>query len=139
MLFAAICAVAAVSYNVDLFLFGRYVDRNLAPGVIDAAAAPSPWPSKLPESSTTRILGKYAAGEDYVRDMVMPTYDRYRVTLAFYSFFRSDRQSVLFHPVGGGADWLPFNCAPVAEALDHARDAQDRMFLNFLAQYYCAR
>jgi hypothetical protein len=27
----AICAVAAVSYNVDLFLFRRYVDRNLAP------------------------------------------------------------------------------------------------------------
>jgi hypothetical protein len=37
MLFAAICAVAAVSYNVDLFLFGRFVDRNLSPGVIDAA------------------------------------------------------------------------------------------------------
>ena len=139
MLFAAICAVAAVSYNVDLFLFGRYVDRNLAPGVIDAAAAPSPWPSKLPESYTTRILCKYAAGEDYVRDMVMPTYDQFRVTLAFYSFFRSDRQSVLFHPVGGGTDWLPFNCAPVAEALDHAHDAQDRTFLNFLAQYYCVR
>ena len=28
---------------------------------------------------------------------------------------------------------------PVEEALDHAHDAQDRMFLNFLAQHYCAR
>ena len=49
MLFAAICAVAAISYNVDLFLFGRFVDRNLAPGVMDAAAAPEPWPSKQPD------------------------------------------------------------------------------------------
>ena len=48
MLFAAICAVAAVSYNVDLFLFGRFVDRNLTPGVSDAAAVPDPWPSKRP-------------------------------------------------------------------------------------------
>jgi hypothetical protein len=46
---------------------------------------------------------------------------------------------VLFHPLGGGADWLPFACPPVEEALDHAHDAQDRMFLNFLAQHYCAR
>jgi hypothetical protein len=32
--------------------------------VIDAAAAPS-------------ILSKYAVGEDYIRDMVMPAYDRF--------------------------------------------------------------
>ena len=86
-----------------------------------------------------RILFKYAAGEEYVRDVVMPTYDWFRVTLAFYSFFRSDRQSVLFHPLGGGADWLPFTCLPIAEALDHAHDAPDRMFLTFLAQHYCSR
>jgi hypothetical protein len=139
MLFAAICAVAAVSYNIDLFLFGRFVDRNLTPGVSDAAAAPAPWPSKRPEPVVARILFKYAAGEDYVRDVVMPTYDWFRMMLAFYSFFRSDRQCVLFHPSGGGADWLPFSCAPVAEALDHAHDAQDRMFLAFVAQHYCAR
>jgi hypothetical protein len=139
MLFAAICAVAAISYNVDLFLFGRFVDRNLAPGMIDAAAAPNPWPSKRPEPAVARILFKYAAGEEYVRDVVMPTYDWFRVTLAFYSFFRSDRQSVVFHPLGGGADWLPFTCGPIAESLDHAHDAQDRMFLTFLAQHYCAR
>ena len=138
MLFAAICAMAAISYNVDLFLFGRFVDRNLAPGVIDAAAAPAPWPSKRPEAHAARILFKFAAGEEYVRDVVMPTYDWFRVTLAFYSFFRSDRQSVLFHPLGGGADWLPFTCLSIAESLDHARDAQDRMFLTFLSEHYCA-
>ena len=138
MLFAAICAMAAISYNVDLFLFGRFVDRNLTPGVIDAAAAPAPWPSKRPEAHAARILFKFAAGEEYVRDVVMPTYDWFRVTLGFYSFFRSDRQSVLFHPLGGGADWLPFTCLSIAEALDHARDAQDRMFLTFLSEHYCA-
>jgi hypothetical protein len=138
MLFAAICAVGAISYNVDLFLFGRFIDRNLAPGVIDAAAAPDPWPSKRP-AHAARILFKFAAGEEYVRDVVMPTYDWFRVTLGFYSFFRSDRQSVLFHPLGGGTDWLPFTCLPIAEALDHARDAQDRMFLTFVSEHYCAR
>ena len=106
--------------------------------MIDAAAAPDPWPSKRPEPAVARILFKYAAGEEYVRDVVMPTYDWFRVTLAFYSFFRSDRQSVLFHPSGDGTDWLPLSCAPVAEALDHAHDAQDRMFLTFVAQHYCA-
>jgi hypothetical protein len=139
MLFAAICAVAAISYNVDLFLFGRFVDRNLAPGVMDAAAAPEPWPSKQPEPRAARILFKYAAGEEYVRDVVMPTYDWFRVTLGFYSFFRSDRQSVLFHHLGGGAYWLPFTCRAIAEALDHPRDAQDRMFLTFLSEHYCTR
>jgi hypothetical protein len=45
--------------------------------VIDAAAAPSPWHSKLPDPAATRILSKYAVGEDYIRDMVMPAYDRF--------------------------------------------------------------
>lgn len=139
MMFAAICAVAIVSYNVDVFLFGRFVDLNLAPGVHDAAAAPVPWPSKRPEPAAARILFKYAAGEDYVRDVVMPTYDWFRVTLAFYSYFRSDRQSVLFHPLGSETHWLPFNCSPIAEALDHPHDAPDRLFLTFIAEHYCAR
>ncbi|MGZ5909882.1 MAG: hypothetical protein ACXWLB_08395 [Reyranella sp.] len=139
MLFAAICAVAAISYNVDLFLFGRFVDRNLAPGVIDAAAAPEPWPSNRPDSHAARILFKYAAGEEYVRDVVMPTYDWFRVTLAFYSFFRSDRQSVLFHHLEGGGNWLPYTCLSIAEGRGQAHDAQDRMFLTFLSQHYCAR
>ena len=73
---------AAISYNVDLFLFGRFVDRNLAPGVIDAAAAPDPWPSKRPEPHAARIFFEYAAGEEYVRDVVMPTYDWVRGDVA---------------------------------------------------------
>ena len=98
-----------------------------------------PWPSKRPEPAAARILLKYAARGDYERDVVMPAYDWFRMTLAFYTYFRSDRQSVLFHPMGDGGNWDPFPCPPIAEALDHARDTQDRMFLNFLAQHYCAR
>ena len=74
-----------------------------------------------------------------MRDVVMPTYDWFRVTLGFYTFFRSDRQSVLFHHLGDGAGWLPFTCLAITEALDHARDAQDRMFMTFLTEHYCAR
>ncbi len=138
MLFAAICAVAVVSYSVDLFLFGRFLDRELTPGVTDVAALPDPWPSRRPEPAAARILFKYAAGQHYVRDVVMPTYDWFRVVLPFYSFFRSGRQSVLFHQPGGATQWLPFACADVAETLEHAHDAQDRMFLEFTARRYCA-
>lgn len=93
----------------------------------DAAAATAPWPAKRPEPAVARILFKYAAGQDW-----------FRVTLAFYSCFRSDRQSVLFHPLGGGAEWAPFTCPAVARARDRARDARDRMFLEFIAWHYCA-
>ena len=57
---------------------------------------------------------------------------------AFYTYFRSDRQGVLFHPLGGGAEWRPFECPAVERALAQARDAQDRQFLEFLARNYCA-
>ena len=30
-----------------------------------------------PDPAATRILSKYAVGEDYIRDMVMPAYDRF--------------------------------------------------------------
>jgi hypothetical protein len=69
--------------------------------------------------------------------MVMPVYDFSRIPLAFYSYFRSDRQSILFRPLGGGAEWQPYECPAVGRALDHARDRQDRMLLDFLARYYC--
>ena len=46
---------AAISYNVDLFLFGRFVDRNLAPGVIDAARRPTLGPPSDP-SRTQRAF-----------------------------------------------------------------------------------
>lgn len=138
MLFAAIAAAGALSYNVDLFLFGRFVDRDMAPGVKDAASVPEPWPSRRPEPLAALVLFKYGANGDYVRDVVMPTYDWFRVTLAFYTFFRSDRQSVLFHPLGDGSDWQPFECPAVARALNGARDAQDKMFLDLVARHYCA-
>jgi hypothetical protein len=138
MLFAAIASVATLSYNVDLFLFGRFIDRDLAPGMVDAAAAETRWPSKIPTSALPRTFFKYAAGENYVRDVVMPNYDRFRVTLAFYSYFRSDRQSVLYHPSEKDAEWLPFECPAVGRAIDHARDARDRQFLTLIARNYCA-
>ena len=138
ILFAAIVAVSALSFNVDLWLFGRFVDHELKPGIVDAAALTAPWPSRRPEPVAGRILFKFGVGEEYVRDGLMPSYDWSRVPLAFYTYFRSGRQGVLFHPLGGGAEWRPFECPAVERALAHARDAQDRQFLEFLARNYCA-
>jgi hypothetical protein len=137
ILFAAIVAVSAVSFNVDLWLFDRFIDRELRPGIVDAATLPAPWPSKRPEPPAVRILFKFGVGEEYVRDSVMPSYDWFRIPLAFHTYFRSDRQGALFHPVGDGAEWRPFECPAVERALSHARDAQDRQFLEFLAAHYC--
>lgn len=139
ILFAAVAALSAVSFNVDVWLFGRYIDREMKPGVVDAATLAHPWPSKRPAPALLLALFKYGAGQDYVRDVVMPIYDFSRVPLAFYSFFRSDRHSVLFHPLGGGAEWKPYRCPAVSRALDHARDAKDRMFLEFIARDYCTQ
>lgn len=138
ILLAAIAAVSAVSFNIDVWLFGRFIGRELRPGIVDAATVPDSWPSTLPKPTALRIAFKYGAGKDYVRDVVMPSYDFSRVPLAFYSYFRSDRRGVLFHPLGGGAEWRPYECHAVARALDHARDAQDRMFLKLVARQYCA-
>jgi hypothetical protein len=137
VLFAAIVAVSALSFNIDLWLFDRFVDRDLRPGIVDAATIPAPWPSRRPEPVAALILFKFGAGKEYVRDVVMPSYDWSRVPLAFYTYFRSDRQGALFHPLGGGAEWRPYECPAVGRALDHARDAQDRQFLEFLARHYC--
>lgn len=137
MLFSAITAVSAISLNIDVWLFGRFIDRELRPGVTDAKTVADSWPSTMPQSKALRVLFKYGAGRDYVRDVVMPIYDFSRVPLAFYSFFRSDRHSVLFHPLGGGANWRPFRCPAISRALEHARDAPDRMFLEFVGQQYC--
>jgi len=137
VLFAAIAVVSAISFNIDVGLFGRFIDRELRPGVADAATVADPWPSTMPQPKALRVLFKYGAGKDYVRDVVMPVYDFSRVPLAFYSYFRSDRHSVLFHPLGGGADWRPFRCPAISQALDHAHDAPDRMFLAFVGQHYC--
>ena len=117
MLYAGVTAIAFLSYNVDLFLFGRFVDRYAGSGVVDVEGPQAvPWPSQRHRPGGPLIYFKWAAGPDYVGDVVVPVYDWYRLTLAFYSYFRSDRQRVLFHPLGRRGDWLPFECAAVERA-----------------------
>jgi hypothetical protein len=138
MLYAAVAAVAAISYDVDLFLFGRFVDRHTAPGVVDVdALRPVPWPPQYRGSIAAGMYFKWWAEQDYIRDVVVPTYDWHRVTLAFYSYFRSNRQSVLFHELGPSGGWLPFHCMAVARTQAQAHDPQDQMFLTFLSAHYC--
>lgn len=137
MFFAAMAAVATTSYNIDLLLYGRFVDRYLTPGIVDVdVLRPNPWPMTHVEPFGARIYFKWLAEPDYVRDVVVPDYGRYRVALAFYGFFRSDRRSIPFHRLPEG-EWIPFECAPVGRALARARDELDRKFLNFLNEHYC--
>jgi len=49
----------------------------------------------------------------------------------------SDRQRVLFHPLGLRGDWVPLECVSVERALADPHDTPDRMFLTFPAQHYC--
>jgi hypothetical protein len=137
---AAIATAGALSYNVDVFLFGRFVERHLAPGVTDVdREAATVWPRPVARDLfEARFYFKWAAGTDYARDVVMPDYERYRQVLAFESFFRSGRQSVLFHRLPKG-HWVPFTCAPVERAEARARDEADRRFLAFLHANYCVR
>ena len=141
MLYAAVAAVAFASYNVDLFLFGRFVDRYPAQGVVDVEAPQeSAWPRRTTWSSLNRFFFKWDANTDYVSEVVVTNYDWwYRVTLAFYSYFRSDRQRVLFHPLNQRDDWLPYECASLDRAGALPHDASDRMFISFLATRYCSR
>jgi len=139
-LYAAVMATAFLSYNVDLFLFGRYVDRHAPKGLVNVEEPQAlPWPPQYKGPAGARIYFKWGAEPDYVRGVVVPGFDWYRVTLAFYSFFRSDRQGILFHPLGRTGDWLPYECGPVERARARPHDAPDRMLLDFLADRYCAR
>ncbi len=140
-IFSAVIAVAAVSYTIDLALFGRAADARLAPLYADAGPAPrivdvGPPVSPL-KRTVTHVLFKWAAGPDYVRDVVVPDYGGDRMTFAFYTFFRSDRRAVLFRPLTRRGEWVPFECAPVDRALIHARDDIDRRFLRFIRERYC--
>jgi hypothetical protein len=139
-LYAAIAAVSFVSYNVDLFLYGRFVDRYLAPGVVDVDdnPQPAPWPPRFTKVDYPRVYFKWLAEPDYTRGLVVPSVGRYRLALAIYSFFRSDRRSVLFHRLPEG-EWIPFECGPIDRALAQAHDALDRQFLTFLSGPYCVR
>lgn len=137
MLYAAVAAVAAISYNADLFAFGRFVDRHTRPGMVDVdRLQPVPWPPRYTMPTGAGAYFKWMSEPDYVRDVVVPTYDWYQVTLAFYSFFRSDRQSVLYHQLGPGS-WLPYDCATVDRV--KARDERDKAFLIFISRNYCVR
>lgn len=139
LFYCAIAAAAAVSYNVDLFLFGRFFDRHVQAGVVDVDAPGTTWPAPLSGPYGIRGTFKWAAGADYPRDVVVPMYDWYRVTLAFYSYFRSDRTSVMFHRLGERGDWIPFQCGPIERARALPHDERDREFLAFLADRYCVR
>src|SRR5471030_2135070 len=140
-IFAAVIAAAAVSYTIDLALFGRAADARLAALYADAAAAPrivDIGPSTSPIKRTaTHVYFKWAAAPDYVRDVVVPDYGGQRMTFAFYTFFRSDRRAVLYRPLTWRGELVPFECAPVDRALNHARDDIDRRFLRFVRERYC--
>jgi hypothetical protein len=68
----------------------------------------------------------------------VPDYGGQRMTFAFYTFFRSDRQVVLFRPLDRPGEWIPFECAAVERAMRHARDAIDARMLKFIRERYCA-
>jgi hypothetical protein len=140
-LFAVIAVAAALSYNLDLALLQRFIEAHLKPGYVDAESlsGSSAWPPQRPAPSVARVAFKWTAGADYVRDVVVPDYDWYLVTLAFQSFFLSDRTSVLFHRLSDSG-WIAFECPPVRRALDHARDERDATFLRFVLDTgYCVR
>ena len=140
-LFAAVIATASISYTIDLFLFGRAVDGELASFSTDVGTAPhfaeiGPPPPSVPRTST-RVYLKWVAAPDYIRDIVLPDYGSRRMTFAFYTFFRSDRRTVVYRPLGQRGEWIPFECAPVDRAEKTARDNIDRRFLGFLRERYC--
>ena len=140
-LYTAIAVTAAASYATDLHLFERFMIRHLQPGIADVETLPGdPWPSSLVKVTPLREVFKWGADADYVRDVIVPAYDWfYRVTLAYHSFVASDRQSILYHPLGRPGDWRPCSRAAVQRALAGARDGADRRFLDFLEANYCAR
>lgn len=136
--YAAIAAAAILSYNADLFYFGRLVDRTMTkPGLIDADDPATGWPHATAEGGGRRTYLKWMAGANYTRDVVVPIYDWHRLALAFYSYFRSDRRTVLYHRLDRQGDWLPYPCPAVVHTLAETRDPQDRMFLAFLGKNYC--
>jgi hypothetical protein len=139
VLYALVVSVSFVSYTADLVLFGRFIDRYPATGWVDVDRQSAPWLTEFVGRGATRIAFKWGAGQDYVRDMVVPTFDWYRLTLAFYTYFRSDRQRVLYHLVERPGDWKPYECPALARARALPHDAADNRFIDFLAENYCPR
>ncbi len=138
-LFALVAVSAALSYTYDASLFGRYVDSRLQPGIVNVDRATPAWPRPVePSSIGVLIAYKWLARPDYVREIVVPDYGRYRWSLAFYSYFRSDRRGSLYHELPKG-EWIPFECPAAARALAGARDELDRRFISFLGERYCVK
>lgn len=140
VLYAAIATVATVSYAADLWLFERFMDKRLTPGIVNVETlVPDGWPPPHVEASSLHTVFKWGVGKDYVRDVVVHVYDwYYRSMLAFHSFLASDRRSILYHPLTEPGDWRPLRRAAVELALANARDGRDRAFLQVLADNYCA-
>ena len=141
VMFAVLIAVASLSYAVDLALFARAADARLASLEAGAATAPrfveiarTPSPAV---GTTVRGYFKWAGGEDYVRDVVVPDYGGQRMTFAFYTFFQSDRRVVLFPALDRRGEWIPFECAPVDRALKAPHDDVDARMLRFIRERYC--
>ena len=137
--YAAILAISFVSYNWDLVQFGRFVDRHMTAEYVDVGRPNVDWPPQYAGPAGERIYFKWGAGPEYVRDVVVPAFDWYLLTLAYYSYFRSHRQGLLYHPLGKKGDWLPYECAALARAQTLPHDARDKKFLAFLAANYCPR
>ena len=70
-------------------------------------------------------------------DVVIPAYDWFRLTLAFQTFFLSDRSAVLYHRLPDEF-WRPLDCAAVTRALARPHDQPDARLLRFiLDERYC--
>ena len=141
MIYSMIVAAATLSYTVDLALFARAAEALLAPLEANDTAPPrfveiepSPTPAV---HAIARGYFKWLAGDNYVRDVVVPDYGGQRMTFAFYTFFQSGRRVVLFRPLARRGEWVPFECAPVDRALARPHDAIDARMLSFLRERYC--
>ena len=143
VIFAAVVMTAAVSYAIDLSVFGRAADARLAPLMADGVAAPHVVAIDQPAQSMSRVPAmtyfKWTAAPDYARDIVFPDYGGGRMTFAFYSFFRSDRRAVLYRPLDRPGEWVPFECAAVDRALGNRHDDIDTRMLHFIRERYCGR
>jgi hypothetical protein len=139
--FAILMAVASVSYTVDLALFSRTAEARLGPLQAGDTTPPRfveiPRPPSPAVGTAIRGTFKWAGGEDYVRDVVVPDYGGQRMTFAFYTFFQSNRRVVLFPALDRPGEWVPFECAPVDRALSKPHDAIDERMLRFMRERYC--
>ena len=140
-IYSGIIVVAALSYTVDLALFARAVETQLAPLQANDTSPPrfveikrSPPPAV---QAFARGYFKWIAGDNYVRDVVLYDYGGQRMTFAFYTFFQSGRRVVLFRPLDQPGEWIPFECAPVDRARAQPYDEVDARMLRFLRERYC--